>query len=183
MELKSPPKVIIHIWWRIEFDLKFPSHSFLWQTHYFFHLLYGLFIAILSVLVWLSTILTQRPNVSVVDLYTCEINFNTVRLIAVFIICLGFLMLLLPEDWDQCIIQLSTKLRKRDEPAEGSVEAGATTGLNWRGRARTSMSTFAHWLRWNCTMQTATRHTGRQRDGDTKTPLNGGCLLACPPSK
>lgn len=83
-------------------------------------------------------------NFPVVDLYTCEIHFNTVRLIAVFIICLGFLMLLLPEDWDQCIIQLSTKLRKRDEPAEGSGEAGATTGLNWRGRARTSMSTFAH---------------------------------------
>lgn len=81
---------------------------------------------------------------TVVDLYTCDIHFNTVRLIAVFIICLGFLMLLLPEDWDQCIIQLSTKLRKRDEPAEGSVEAGATTGLNWRGRARTPMSTFAH---------------------------------------
>lgn len=81
---------------------------------------------------------------TVVDLYTCDIHFNTVRLIAVFIICLGFLMLLLPEDWDQCIIQLSTKLRKRDEPAEGDSEAGATTGLNWRGRGRATMSTFAH---------------------------------------
>lgn len=80
---------------------------------------------------------------TVVDLYTCDIDFNTVRLIALFIICLGFLMLLLPEDWDQCIIQLSTKLRKRDEPVEGSGEAGATTSLNWRGRARTSM-TFTH---------------------------------------
>lgn len=88
--------------------------------------------------------LMHPDNFTVVDLYTCEIHFNTVRLIAVFIICLGFLMLLLPEDWDQCIIQLSMKLRKRDEPAEGSGEAGATTGLNWRGRARTSMSTFAH---------------------------------------
>lgn len=79
-----------------------------------------------------------------VDLYTGDIHFNTVRLIAVCIICLGFLMLLLPEDWDQCIIQLSTKLRKRDEPAEGGGEAGATTGLNWRGRGRSTMSTFAH---------------------------------------
>lgn len=78
-----------------------------------------------------------------VDLYTGEINFNTVRLIAVFIICLGFLMLLLPEDWDQCIIQLNTKLRKHEEPAEDSGEAGATTVLNWRGRPRTTM-TFAH---------------------------------------
>ncbi|XP_056291033.1 solute carrier family 35 member F3 isoform X1 [Pseudoliparis swirei] len=94
-------------------------------------------------LISLGIVLSVPVN-AMVDLYTCEINFNTVRLIAVFIICLGFLMLLLPEDWDQCIIQLSTKLRKRDEPAEGSAEAGATTGLNWRGRARTSMSTFAH---------------------------------------
>ncbi|KAK0150187.1 putative thiamine transporter SLC35F3 [Merluccius polli] len=95
-------------------------------------------------LISLGIVLSVPVN-ALVDLYTCEIHFNTVRLIAVFIICLGFLMLLLPEDWDQCIIQLSTKLRKRDEPAEGSGEVGASTGLNWnRGRGRTSMSTFAH---------------------------------------
>ncbi|XP_077438330.1 solute carrier family 35 member F3 isoform X1 [Vanacampus margaritifer] len=87
-------------------------------------------------------IVLSVPVNAMVDFYTCEINFNTVRLIAVSIICLGFLMLLLPEDWDQCIIRLSTKLRKRDEPAEGGAEAGASTALNWRGRARTSMSTF-----------------------------------------
>ncbi|MEQ2179615.1 hypothetical protein GOODEAATRI_026954 [Goodea atripinnis] len=79
----------------------------------------------------------------VVDLYTCDINFNTVRLIAVFIICLGFLMLLLPEDWDQCIIRLTTKLRKRDDPAEAGGETGANASLNWRGRGRTSLSTYA----------------------------------------
>ncbi|CAK6951650.1 putative thiamine transporter SLC35F3 isoform X1 [Scomber scombrus] len=89
-------------------------------------------------LISLGIVLSVPVN-AMVDLYTCEINFNTVRLIAVFIICLGFLMLLLPEDWDQCIIQLSTKLRKRDEPAEGNGEANSTTGLNWRGRTRTSI--------------------------------------------
>ncbi|CAL8257533.1 unnamed protein product [Lota lota] len=94
-------------------------------------------------LISLGIVLSVPVN-ALVDLYTCEIHFNTVRLIAVFIICLGFLMLLLPEDWDKCIIQLSTKLRKRDEPAEGSGEVGATTGLNWNRRGRTSMSTFAH---------------------------------------
>lgn len=78
----------------------------------------------------------------VVDLYTCDIHFNTVRLIAVFIICLGFLMLLLPEDWDQCLIELSTKFRKREQPVEPVETAG---GLNWSRRARTSMSTFSHW--------------------------------------
>lgn len=101
---------------------------------------------------WQMPVLRANPwqcllccSPAVVDLYTCDIQFNTVRLIAVFIICLGFLMLLLPEDWDQCLIQLSTKLRKRDEPAEGAAEAGNSSGLNWNRRNRTSMSTFTHW--------------------------------------
>ncbi|XP_077469858.1 solute carrier family 35 member F3 isoform X5 [Stigmatopora argus] len=84
-------------------------------------------------------IVLSVPVNAMVDFYTCEINFNTVRLIAVSIICLGFLMLLLPEDWDQGIIRLSAKLRKRDEPAEDAAEGAPS----WRGRARTSMSTFA----------------------------------------
>uniref|UniRef100_A0A3P9H472 Solute carrier family 35 member F3b n=1 Tax=Oryzias latipes TaxID=8090 RepID=A0A3P9H472_ORYLA len=94
-------------------------------------------------LISLGIVLSVPVN-ALVDFYTCDINFNMVRLIAVFIICLGFLMLLLPEDWDQCIIQLITKMRKREEPAEGNGEACAGTGLNWRSRGRTSMTTFAH---------------------------------------
>uniref|UniRef100_A0A8B9H603 Solute carrier family 35 member F3b n=2 Tax=Astyanax mexicanus TaxID=7994 RepID=A0A8B9H603_ASTMX len=95
-------------------------------------------------LISLGIVLSVPVN-AMVDLYTCEIHFNTVRLIAVFIICLGFLMLLLPEDWDQCLIQLSTKLRKREQHAE-PAESGTGTGssLNWSRRTRTSMSTFTH---------------------------------------
>ncbi|XP_048865480.1 putative thiamine transporter SLC35F3 isoform X3 [Brienomyrus brachyistius] len=94
-------------------------------------------------LISLGIVLSVPVN-AMVDLYTCEIQFNTVRLIAVFIICLGFLMLLLPEDWDQCLIQLSSKLRKKEEAIEGTGEAGACAGLNWSRRGRTSMSTFTH---------------------------------------
>uniref|UniRef100_A0A8C7X1B1 Solute carrier family 35 member F3a n=1 Tax=Oryzias sinensis TaxID=183150 RepID=A0A8C7X1B1_9TELE len=94
-------------------------------------------------LISLGIVLSVPVN-ALVDFYTCDIDFNMVRLIAVFIICLGFLMLLLPEDWDQCIIQLITKLRKREEPAEVNGEACAGTGLNWRSRGRMSMTTFAH---------------------------------------
>uniref|UniRef100_A0A8C2FLX2 Solute carrier family 35 member F3b n=1 Tax=Cyprinus carpio TaxID=7962 RepID=A0A8C2FLX2_CYPCA len=93
-------------------------------------------------LISLGIVLSVPVN-AVVDLYTCDIHFNTVRLIAVFIICLGFLMLLLPEDWDQCLIELSTKLRKREQPVE-PAETGTSSGLNWTRRARTSMSTFSH---------------------------------------
>ncbi|KAK6328156.1 hypothetical protein J4Q44_G00001340 [Coregonus suidteri] len=93
-------------------------------------------------LISLGIVLSVPVN-AMVDLYTCEIHFNAVRLIAVFIICLGFLMLLLPEDWDQCFIQLHAKLQsKREEPAE--VESGPGSSLNWSRRARTSTSTFTH---------------------------------------
>ncbi|XP_067092864.1 solute carrier family 35 member F3 isoform X2 [Osmerus mordax] len=109
-----------------------------------FNLLVNFGIAVTSpTLISLGIVLSVPVN-AMVDLYTCEINFNTVRLIAVFIICLGFLMLLLPEDWDHCFIQLHTRLRRRDEPAEGAGEAGTGTGLTWSRRARTSMSTFTH---------------------------------------
>ncbi|KAI4884676.1 hypothetical protein NFI96_030823 [Prochilodus magdalenae] len=95
-------------------------------------------------LISLGIVLSVPVN-AMVDLYTCEINFNTVRLIAVFIICLGFLMLLLPEDWDQCLIQLSTRLRKREQHENPSPpEAGAGSASNWSRRTRTSMSTFTH---------------------------------------
>ncbi|XP_051946228.1 putative thiamine transporter SLC35F3 isoform X1 [Xyrauchen texanus] len=93
-------------------------------------------------LISLGIVLSVPVN-AMVDLYTCDIHFNTVRLIAVFIICLGFLMLLLPEDWDQCLIKLGTKLRKREQPVE-PTENGTSSGLNWTRRTRTSMSTFSH---------------------------------------
>ncbi|XP_006638828.1 solute carrier family 35 member F3 isoform X2 [Lepisosteus oculatus] len=89
-------------------------------------------------------IVLSVPVNAVVDHYTSEISFNSVRVIAVLIICLGFLLLLLPEEWDQCVIQLLARLRtrKKEEPAEGGAEAGP--GLGWSRRGRTSMSTFAH---------------------------------------
>uniref|UniRef100_H2UXS4 Solute carrier family 35 member F3 n=1 Tax=Takifugu rubripes TaxID=31033 RepID=H2UXS4_TAKRU len=93
-------------------------------------------------LISLGIVLSVPVN-AMVDLYTCDINFNTVRLIAVFIICLASSCFCCQKTGTSAIIQLSTKLRKRNEPAEGGGEAGATTGLNWRGRTRTSM-TFAH---------------------------------------
>ncbi|KAG2467126.1 KCNK1 protein, partial [Polypterus senegalus] len=80
----------------------------------------------------------------IADHYTSKISFNSVRVIAVLIISLGFLLLLLPEEWDEWIIKLMTRLkvRKKEDLPEGSGEAGQ--GLNWTRRARSSMSNFAH---------------------------------------
>ncbi|MGH0169590.1 UNVERIFIED_CONTAM: hypothetical protein FKN15_057114 [Acipenser sinensis] len=94
-------------------------------------------------LISLGIVLSVPVNAAV-DHYTSEISFNTVRVIAVLTISLGFLLLLLPEEWDQWIIKLLTRLKvwKKEEAAEGNGEAGP--GLSWSRRARSSMSNFTH---------------------------------------
>ncbi|KAK6489349.1 putative thiamine transporter SLC35F3 isoform X1 [Huso huso] len=94
-------------------------------------------------LISLGIVLSVPVN-AVVDHCTSEISFNTVRVIAVLTISLGFLLLLLPEEWDQWIIKLLARLkvRKKEEAAEGNGEAGP--GLSWSRRARSSMSNFTH---------------------------------------
>lgn len=85
--------------------------------------------------------LTIRLLVSaVVDHYTSTIVFNGVRVIAIVIIGLGFLLLLLPEEWDVWLIKLLTRLkvRKKEEPTEGAGDAGS--GLQKSRRARPSFA-------------------------------------------
>ncbi|XP_006895445.1 PREDICTED: solute carrier family 35 member F3 [Elephantulus edwardii] len=67
-------------------------------------------------------IVLSVPVNAVVDHYTSKIVFNGVRVIAIIIIGLGFLLLLLPEEWDVWLIKLLTRLkvRKKEETAEGS---------------------------------------------------------------
>ncbi|XP_066238403.1 solute carrier family 35 member F3 isoform X1 [Saccopteryx leptura] len=62
-----------------------------------------------------------------VDHYTSKIVFNGVRVIAIIIIGLGFLLLLLPEEWDVWLIKLLThlKVRKKEETVEGGGDLGA----------------------------------------------------------
>ncbi|KAJ8284608.1 hypothetical protein COCON_G00034580 [Conger conger] len=85
-------------------------------------------------LISLGVILSVPVN-ALVDLHTCEIQFNTVRLIAIALICLGFLLLLLPEDWDRALLHVASRLRKQDQPAEGGTESRRTPS---------SMPTFGH---------------------------------------
>lgn len=82
---------------------------------------------------------------TVVDHYTSEIVFNSVRVIAIVIIGLGFLLLLLPEEWDVWVIKLLTRLkvRKKEEAPEGNGDIAS--GLpNKSRRTRPSMASFAH---------------------------------------
>ncbi|XP_068795102.1 solute carrier family 35 member F3 isoform X2 [Struthio camelus] len=95
-------------------------------------------------LISLGIVLSVPVN-AVVDHYTSEIVFNSVRVIAIIIIGLGFLLLLLPEEWDVWVIKILTRLkvRKKEEIPEGNGDIAS--GLpNKSRRTRPSMSSFAH---------------------------------------
>ncbi|XP_006761362.2 PREDICTED: putative thiamine transporter SLC35F3 [Myotis davidii] len=85
-------------------------------------------------------IVLSVPVNAVVDHYTTNIVFNGVRVIAIVIIGLGFLLLLLPEEWDVWLVKLLTRLkvRKKEEPVEGSGDPGS--GPQNKRRARPSFA-------------------------------------------
>ncbi|KPP66816.1 solute carrier family 35 member F3-like [Scleropages formosus] len=85
----------------------------------------------------LGVVLTVPLN-ALVDVYTCAVRFNSVRLIAVLAICLGFLLLLLPEDWDQGLMRMSACLCRQHQPAEDDVELGAGSRPSSRSSSRPS---------------------------------------------
>ncbi|KAL7987558.1 hypothetical protein Chor_006477 [Crotalus horridus] len=70
----------------------------------------------------------------IVDHYSSDIVFNSVRVIAIVIIGLGFLLLLLPEEWDEWLIKLLTRLkvRKKEEIPEGNGDI--VSGLQNKNR-------------------------------------------------
>ncbi|KAF6274788.1 solute carrier family 35 member F3 [Rhinolophus ferrumequinum] len=86
-------------------------------------------------------IVLSVPVNAVVDHYTSEIVFNGVRVIAIIIIGLGFLLLLLPEEWDVWLVKLLTRLkvRKKEETAEG----GGDLGSGPRNKSRRARPSFA----------------------------------------
>ncbi|KFO34240.1 Solute carrier family 35 member F3, partial [Fukomys damarensis] len=86
-------------------------------------------------------IVLSVPVNAVVDHYTSQIVFNGVRVIAIIIIGLGFLLLLLPEEWDVWLVKLLTRLkvRKKEETAEG----GADPGSGPQNRSRRARPSFA----------------------------------------
>ncbi|XP_030630982.1 putative thiamine transporter SLC35F3a [Chanos chanos] len=90
-----------------------------------FLLNFGILIT-LPTLISLGVVLSVPVN-AVIDRCSGEIQFNSVRVIAVSIICLGFLLMLLPEDWDQCLLQLRSLLCRKKQPAEGAKEMHTET--------------------------------------------------------
>ncbi|TRY85447.1 hypothetical protein DNTS_016111, partial [Danionella cerebrum] len=83
-----------------------------------FLLNFGVLITLPS-LISLGVVLSVPINV-VIDAYMEEMQLNSIRIIAVSIISLGFLLFLLPEDWDQCLSRLQSRLHHQRKPQEST---------------------------------------------------------------
>ncbi|XP_078069527.1 solute carrier family 35 member F3-like [Mustelus asterias] len=110
-----------------------------------FNILMNFGIAVTSpTLISVGVVLSVPVN-AVADAYSTDIVFNSVRVIAVLIICLGFLLLLLPEEWDRLALELISrfKVSKKEEAIEERGEPGFAGQSRNKG-SRTSTATFAH---------------------------------------
>ncbi|XP_062974272.1 solute carrier family 35 member F4 [Elgaria multicarinata webbii] len=85
------------------------------------------------ILISIGTVLSVPGNAAV-DLLKREVIFSVVRLGATVIICLGFLLLLLPEEWDEMTLRFinSLKEKKGEEHAEDATDSS----VHFRSRSR-----------------------------------------------
>nr|XP_033809410.1 solute carrier family 35 member F4 isoform X1 [Geotrypetes seraphini] len=85
------------------------------------------------ILISIGTVLSVPGNAAV-DLLKHEVIFSVVRLAATIIICIGFLLMLLPEEWDEITLKFINNLKekKTEEHAEDTTESS----LYSRSRSR-----------------------------------------------
>lgn len=69
-----------------------------------------------------------------VDVLKHEVIFSVVRLAATCIICLGFLLLLLPEEWDSVTLRFLANIA--DKKSEDHGEELTESSINTRSRSR-----------------------------------------------
>lgn len=69
-----------------------------------------------------------------VDLVKQEVIFNVVRLAATIIICIGFLLMLLPEEWDEVTLRFINSLKEKK--SEEHAEDLADVSVHLRSRSR-----------------------------------------------
>ncbi|MEE6494115.1 hypothetical protein FKM82_017024 [Ascaphus truei] len=92
------------------------------------------------ILISIGTVLSVPGNAAI-DLLKHEVIFSVVRLGATIIICLGFLLMLLPEEWDEITLRFinSLKEKKVEEHAEEVPESGAHTRSRLRANGAVSI--------------------------------------------
>ncbi|XP_021557155.1 solute carrier family 35 member F4 [Halichoerus grypus] len=85
------------------------------------------------ILISIGTVLSVPGNAAV-DLLKQEVIFNVVRLAATIIICIGFLLMLLPEEWDEITLRFINSLKEKK--SEDHVEDITDSSVHLRTRSR-----------------------------------------------
>ncbi|KAE8289869.1 Solute carrier family 35 member F4 [Larimichthys crocea] len=85
------------------------------------------------ILISIGTLLSVPGNAAV-DVLKHEVIFSVVRLAATCIICLGFLLLLLPEEWDSVTLRFLSNIT--DKKSEENGEELTESSVNTRSRSR-----------------------------------------------
>uniref|UniRef100_A0A2K5CP55 Solute carrier family 35 member F4 n=1 Tax=Aotus nancymaae TaxID=37293 RepID=A0A2K5CP55_AOTNA len=85
------------------------------------------------ILISIGTVLSVPGNAAV-DLLKQEVIFNVVRLAATIIICIGFLLMLLPEEWDEITLRFINSLKEKK--SEEHVDDVTDPSVHLRGRSR-----------------------------------------------
>ncbi|GAB1298788.1 Solute carrier family 35 member F4 [Apodemus speciosus] len=79
-------------------------------------------------------LLGREGTEQAVDLLKQEVIFNVVRLAATIIICIGFLLMLLPEEWDEITLRFINSLKEKK--SEEHVEDLTDVSVHLRSRSR-----------------------------------------------
>ncbi|XP_056333103.1 solute carrier family 35 member F4 isoform X1 [Danio aesculapii] len=92
------------------------------------------------ILISIGTLLSVPGNAAI-DVLKHEVIFSVVRLAATCIICLGFLLLLLPEEWDTVTLRFLTTLadKKTEEHGEELTESSVHTRSRSRANGAVSI--------------------------------------------
>ncbi|KAM7321646.1 hypothetical protein ACRRTK_019738 [Alexandromys fortis] len=91
------------------------------------------------ILISIGTVLSVPGNAAV-DLVKQEVIFNVVRLAATIIICLGFLLMLLPEEWDEVTLRFINSLKEKKSEEHAEDLADVSVHLRSRSRANGTVS-------------------------------------------
>ncbi|XP_025775114.1 solute carrier family 35 member F4 [Puma concolor] len=85
------------------------------------------------ILISIGTVLSVPGNAAV-DLLKQEVIFSVVRLAATIIICIGFLLMLLPEEWDEITLRFINSLKEKK--SEEHVDDITDSNVHLRSRSR-----------------------------------------------
>ncbi|XP_069494186.1 solute carrier family 35 member F4 isoform X5 [Ambystoma mexicanum] len=92
------------------------------------------------ILISIGTILSVPGNAAI-DLLKHEVIFSVVRLGATIIICIGFLLMLLPEEWDEITLRFinSLKEKKAEEHPEDLIDSSVHPRIRTRANGTVSI--------------------------------------------